>query len=67
MFRQRVFAISNGYPDGNDAAQLADDLMLKLACQRTPADDPLASETTTAADGHGPGCGTGISPAGRAD
>jgi hypothetical protein len=46
MFRQRVFAISNGYPDGNDAAQLADDPLLKLACQRIPADDPLASQPT---------------------
>jgi hypothetical protein len=45
LLRQRVFAIANGYPDGNDAAQLACDPMLLLACGRSPTDEqPLASQ-----------------------
>src|SRR5204863_9404226 len=36
MVRQRVFGIAAGYPDGNDAAQLASDPMLLLACERAP-------------------------------
>ncbi len=47
VVRQRVFAIINGYPDGNDAAQLARDPLLLLACDRSPTDDqPLASQPT---------------------
>jgi len=47
VVRQRVFAITNGYPDGNDAAQLARDPLLLLACERSPTDDqPLASQPT---------------------
>ena len=47
LLRQRVFAIANGYPDGNDAAQLARDPMLLLACGRSPTDEqPLASQPT---------------------
>ena len=37
VLRQRVFAIANGYPDGNDAAQLARDPLLLLACGHSPA------------------------------
>lgn len=47
MVRQRVFGIIAGYADGNDAARLAQDPMLKLACQRAPLSDPaLASQPT---------------------
>jgi hypothetical protein len=47
VVRQRVFAIANGYPDANDAAQLARDPMLLLASGRSPTDkQPLASQPT---------------------
>ena len=36
LTRQRVFAIAQGYPDANDAAALARDPALLLACQRSP-------------------------------
>lgn len=34
LFRQRVFSIALGYPDGNDAAKLATDPVLKELCGR---------------------------------
>jgi hypothetical protein len=34
ILRQRVFAIAAGYPDGNDAAVLADDPIMKEVCGR---------------------------------
>lgn len=47
LTRQRVFAIAHGYPDANDAAALASDPALLLACQRSPLGaDPLASQPT---------------------
>lgn len=47
MLRQRVFGIAAGYPDGNDAGQLAADPMLMLACERAPLSEPaLASQPT---------------------
>jgi hypothetical protein len=47
MVRQRVFGIAAGYPDGNDAAQLAGDPMLLLACERSPVTGAaLASQPT---------------------
>jgi hypothetical protein len=47
LVRQRVFGIAAGYADGNDAARLAQDPMLKLACERAPLTDPaLASQPT---------------------
>jgi len=47
VVRQRVFAIANGYPDGNDAAQLARDPLLLLACGRSPTEPQgLASQPT---------------------
>lgn len=47
LVRQRVFSIALGYPDTNDAAQLARDPALLLACGRR-ADDAggLASQPT---------------------
>jgi hypothetical protein len=47
LVRQRVFAIAHGYPDGNDAATLARDPALLLACERSPlGGEPLASQPT---------------------
>lgn len=34
IFRQRMFAIACGYPDGNDAARLSNDPVHKLLCDR---------------------------------
>ena len=46
LLRQRIFSIAAGYADGNDARQLADDPMLKLACGRSPDDPALGSQPT---------------------
>ena len=47
QMRQRTFAIALGCPDGNDAAKLRDDPVLKLACDRDPVNgDALASQPT---------------------
>jgi hypothetical protein len=47
LLRQRVYAIACGYPDGNDAARLADDPVHKMLVERDPIDgDPLASQPT---------------------
>ncbi len=36
LMAQRIYSIALGYPDGNDAARLKDDGMLKLLCDRDP-------------------------------
>ena len=47
QIRQRVVSIAAGYADGNDAAKLREDPMLKLACDRDPLrGDALASQPT---------------------
>jgi hypothetical protein len=47
LVRQRVLSIALGYPDGNDAARIGDDPMLKLACGRSPdSTRSLASQPT---------------------
>ena len=47
QMRQRVFAIAVGCPDGNDAAHLREDPMMKLACDRDPVrGEALASQPT---------------------
>ena len=47
LFRQRLFAIACGYADGNDAARLAGDPVMKLLAGRDPiAGGPLASQPT---------------------
>lgn len=47
LFRQRVFSIALGYPDGNDAAKLAADPVLKELCGRRAIQGaPLASQPT---------------------
>lgn len=47
LLRQRVYSIALGYPDTNDAAQLAHDPALLLACgRRTGGQSGLASQPT---------------------
>jgi hypothetical protein len=47
LLRQRIFAIACGYPDGNDAARLAQDPIHKLLLERDPlAGERLASQPT---------------------
>ena len=47
LFRQRVFSIALGYPDGNDAEQIGHDPIMKLACGRKPTDKcALGSQPT---------------------
>jgi hypothetical protein len=47
QMRQRVIGIALGCPDGNDAARLREDPMLKLACNRDPVQGAaLASQPT---------------------
>jgi hypothetical protein len=40
LVRQRLFAIACGYPDGNDAARLAEDPIQKLLIGRDPISGP---------------------------
>jgi hypothetical protein len=45
QMRQRVYGIALGCPDGNDAAKLRNDPMLKLGCDRDPhKGEALASQ-----------------------
>jgi Transposase DDE domain group 1 len=47
LVRQRIFGLLGGYPDGNDAARLADDAIYKLLLDRDPLTGPaLASQPT---------------------
>ncbi len=47
LFRQRVFSIALGYPDGNDSARVGQDPAMKLICGRAPSDPSgLASQPT---------------------
>jgi hypothetical protein len=47
LVRQRLYAIACGYPDGNDAGQLASDPISKLLCGRDPVKgEDLASQPT---------------------
>lgn len=47
LFRQRVFGIAAGYPDGNDAALLGNDPVLEEVCgRRAVSGDALASQAT---------------------
>ena len=47
MLRERVFGIACGYPNGNDAARLSMDPMIRLACHGTvEGDRSLASQPT---------------------
>ena len=44
LLRQRVFSISAGYEDGNDAGRMRRDPALALACGRSTKGAPLASQ-----------------------
>lgn len=58
LFSQRVFAIACGYPDGNDAARLAEDPIHKMLVGRDPIDgDALASQPTLSRFENGVGRG----------
>lgn len=47
LFRQRVFSIALGYPDGNDSARIGQDPAMKLLCGRGPGEaQGLASQPT---------------------
>ena len=47
QLRQRVYGIAVGCPDGNDSAQLREDPMMKLACERDPVKGlALGSQST---------------------
>jgi len=47
LLQQRIFAIALGYPDGNDARELADDPIHKLLLDRDPVEgEALASQPT---------------------
>jgi hypothetical protein len=47
LLRQRIYAIACGYPDGNDAARLAQDPIHKLLLERDPiTGERLASQPT---------------------
>ena len=54
LFRQRVFSIALGYPDGNDSARIGHDPAMKLLCGRGPVhDERLASQPTLSRFEHG--------------
>jgi hypothetical protein len=47
LVRQRPYAITCGYPDGNDASRLGSDPIQKLLCDRDPVSgEDLASQPT---------------------
>ena len=47
MLRERIFGIACGYPDGNDAAKLSGDPLMRLVCRGSvAADQSLASQPT---------------------
>jgi hypothetical protein len=46
LISQRVFAVACGYEDGNDAARLSSDPVMKLISGRDPSGDDLASQPT---------------------
>jgi hypothetical protein len=47
ILKQRVYSIANGYADGNDAAKMRGDPVLKVACGRMPIEgEDLASQPT---------------------
>lgn len=46
LLKQRIFQIVCGYEDGNDSNELRDDPIMKIACERLPDDEALASQPT---------------------
>ncbi|MCP4958730.1 MAG: IS1380 family transposase, partial [Actinomycetia bacterium] len=56
LVQQRMFAIALGYPDGNDANELADDPIHKMLIGRNPVHgDRLASQSTVSRFENAPG------------
>ena len=54
LFRQRVYGIGLGYPDGNDSARIGHDPAMKMLCGRGPTDSGgLASQPTLSRFEHG--------------
>lgn len=54
LFRQRVYGIGLGYPDGNDSARIGHDPAMKMLCGRGPTDSrSLASQPTLSRFEHG--------------
>ena len=54
LFRQRVFSIALGYPDGNDSARIGQDPAMRLLCGRGLAEGhDLASQPTLSRFEHG--------------
>ena len=57
LVAQRLFAIALGYPDGNDANELADDPIHKMLVGRSPVHgDRLASQSTVSRFENAPDC-----------
>lgn len=46
LLKQRIFQIACGYEDGNDSNELRNDPIMKIACERLPDDEALASQPT---------------------
>jgi len=46
LLKQRIFQIACDYEDGNDSNELRDDPIMKIACERLPDDEALASQPT---------------------
>jgi hypothetical protein len=46
LLKQRIFQIACGYEDGNDSNALREDPIMKIACERLPDDEVLASQPT---------------------
>jgi hypothetical protein len=46
LIKQRVFQIICGYEDGDDSDELRHDPVLKMACEKLPDGEPLASQPT---------------------
>jgi hypothetical protein len=58
LLQQRLFAIALGYPDGNDAEELADDPIHKMLVGRAPVSgERLASQSTISRFENAPGDG----------
>ena len=59
LFQQRLFGIACGYADGNDAARLADDPVMRLLAGHAPiSGGSLASQPTLSRFENAAGAGT---------
>ncbi len=46
LLRERIYLISLGYTDANDAQQMRHDPLLKATVRKNPSDEPLAGQST---------------------